>query len=278
MQSADASIGSGGPEQRPAEEIDTTVSHVARIWNYWLGGKDNYPVDRQVGDQILEMLPDVATLARASRAFLSRSVRFLASEAGVRQFLDIGTGLPTVDNTHEVAQRIAPDSKIVYVDNDPLVLAHARALLTSTAEGETSYIHADLRAPETILKKAAETLDFDQPVALILMGIVEFITDDEAAYDIVSRLKRRLCSGSFLTLYDGTNVIHKEASDQIVEVWNNSGNAPLALRTPEQIGRFFDGMEILEPGVVSVSRWRPEATPWGAPDEVDAFGAVGRKP
>ncbi|KAB2344088.1 SAM-dependent methyltransferase [Actinomadura rudentiformis] len=274
MRSADTPIDTGGQ----AEEIDTTVSHVARIWNYWLGGKDNYPVDREVGDQILEMLPDVAILARASRAFLSRSVRFLAGEAGVRQFLDIGTGLPTVDNTHEVAQRVAPDSRVVYVDNDPLVLAHARALLTSTPEGETAYIHADLRDPETILTKAAGMLDFDQPVALILMGIVEFITDDKQAYDIVNRLKDRLCSGSFLTLYDGTNVVHREASDQIVEVWNNSGNAPLTLRTPDQIRHFFDGMEILEPGVVSVSRWRPEATPWGEPEEVDAFGAVARKP
>ncbi|MFG2005353.1 SAM-dependent methyltransferase [Spirillospora sp. NPDC048911] len=276
MESADAPKRESVPG--PTEEIDTRVSHVARIWNYWLGGKDNYPVDRQVGDQILEMLPDVATLARASRAFLSRAVRFLATEAGVRQFLDIGTGLPTVDNTHEVAQRVAPDSKIVYVDNDPLVLAHARALLTSTRQGATAYIHEDLLNPEQILEKAAATLDFDRPVALMLMGIVEFVPDDEQAYDIVRRLKDRLCPGSFLTLYDGTNVIHKEASDQIVEVWNSSGNARLALRTPDQIGRFFDGLELLDPGVVSVSRWRPEATPWGEPDEVDAFGAVGRKP
>ncbi|MEU5882551.1 SAM-dependent methyltransferase [Spirillospora sp. NPDC047279] len=262
----------------PAHEgIDTSVSHVARIWNYWLGGKDNYPVDREVGDQILEMLPDVATLARASRAFLSRAVRHLTADLGVRQFLDIGTGLPTVDNTHEVAQSIAPDSKVVYVDNDPLVLVHARALLTSTPEGATSYIDADLRDPASIMDKAADLLDFDRPIALFLMGIVEFITDDDEAYDIVERLKSRLCPGSFLTLYDGTNTVHKEASDQIVEVWNQSGNAPLTLRTPDQITRFFDGMEILDPGVVSVSRWRPEATPWGEPAEVDAFGAVGRK-
>jgi O-methyltransferase involved in polyketide biosynthesis len=265
-------------EKDLAEGIDTNVSHVARIWNYWLGGKDYYPVDQQVGDQILEMLPDVATLARASRAFLSRAVRHLAGEAGVRQFLDIGTGLPTVDNTHEVAQRVAPDAKIVYVDNDPLVLAHARALLTSTPDGVTAYIDADLRDPEKILRIAGETLDFDRPVALMLMGIVEFITDDEQAYDIVARLLERLAPGSYLVMYDGTNVIHREASDQIVEVWNGSGNAPLVLRSPEQIGRFFHGMDLVEPGLVSVSRWRPEATPWGDPDEVDAFGAVGRKP
>jgi S-adenosyl methyltransferase len=265
-------------EKDLAEGIDTSVSHVARIWNYWLGGKDNYPVDQQVGDQILEMLPDVATLARASRAFLSRAVRFLAGEAGVRQFLDIGTGLPTVDNTHEVAQRVAPDAKIVYVDNDPLVLAHARALLTSTPTGATAYIDADLRDPGTILESAAGALDFSRPVALMLMGIVEFITDDEQAYAIVAQLMERLCSGSYLVMYDGTNVIHRESSDQIVEVWNSSGNAPLVLRSPPQIGQFFQGLDLVEPGLVSVSRWRPEATPWGDPDEVDAFGAVGRKP
>jgi hypothetical protein len=260
------------------EGIDTTVSHVARIWNYWLGGRDNYPVDREVGDQIVKLLPDVPVLARASRAFLTRSVKYLAGEAGVRQFLDIGTGLPTVDNTHEVAQRIAPESRIVYVDNDPLVLAHARALLTSAPGGATAYIDADLRDPERILRMAAHTLDFDEPIALMLMGIVEFLTDDEEAYAVVGRLVEALPSGSYLVMYDGTNVVHREASDRIVEVWNGSGNAPLVLRSPKQIGRFFDGLELVDPGLVSVSRWRPEAMPWGEPDEVDAFGAVGRKP
>jgi S-adenosyl methyltransferase len=259
------------------EGIDTSVSHVARIWNYWLGGTDNYAVDREIGDQIVAMLPDVPVLARASRAFLARAVRYLAGAAGIRQFLDIGTGLPTVDNTHEVAQRVAPESKIVYVDNDPLVLVHARALLTSAPEGATAYIDADLREPEKILSMAAETLDFSRPVALMLMGIVEFLTDDDEAYRIVARLVEDLPSGSYLVMYDGTNVVHKEASDRIVEVWNSAGNAPLVLRSPAQIGRFFDGMELVEPGLVSVSRWRPEAKPWGEPDEVDAFGAVGRK-
>ncbi|TNY38267.1 SAM-dependent methyltransferase [Thermomonospora catenispora] len=259
-------------------DIDTSVSHVARIWNYWLGGKDNFEIDRQVGDQILQMLPDVARLARASRMYLNRVVWHLAAEAGVRQFLDIGTGLPTVDNTHEVAQRAAPESRIVYVDHDPLVLAHARALLTSTPEGKTDYVHADLREPEKILTEARRTLDFDKPVALILMGVLEFITDDEEAYSIVRRLMEALPSGSYLAMYDGTNVVHREASDRIVEVWNASGNAPLVLRTPEQIGRFFEGLEILEPGVVSVTHWRPEIPPGGEPDAVDAFGAVGRKP
>jgi len=265
-------------EQGPGPEIDITVSHVARIWNYWLGGKDNYPVDREVGDQILGMLPDVARLARASRLFLNRVVWYLADEAGIRQFIDIGTGLPTVDNTHEVAQRAAPESRIVYVDNDPLVLAHAQALLTSTPEGSTAYIDADLHHPERILEGAAQTLDFTQPIGLTLMGILEFITDDDEAYSIVQRLLAALPSGSFFAMYDGTNVIHGDASDRIVEVWNASGNAGLVLRSPQQIATFFDGLELVEPGVVSVTRWRPEVIVEEAAEAVDAFGAVGRKP
>ncbi|TDD65516.1 SAM-dependent methyltransferase [Actinomadura darangshiensis] len=263
-------------EQRPGPGIDTSVPQVARIWNYWLGGKDNYPVDREVGDQILGMLPDVARLARASRLFLNRVVWYLAAEAGIRQFVDIGTGLPTVDNTHEVAQRAAPESRIVYVDNDPSVLEHAKGLLTSTPEGNTAYIHADLREPEVILEGAAETLDLGEPVAFTLMGILEFVPDDDQAYGIVRRLLDAVPPGSHFAMYDGTNVIHGEASDRIVDVWNTSGNAPLVLRTPEEIGRFFDGLELVEPGVVPVTDWRPDA-PSGI-EPVDAFGAVGRKP
>ncbi|QFG26042.1 SAM-dependent methyltransferase [Actinomadura sp. WMMB 499] len=260
-------------DQAPAPGVDTTVPQVARIWNYWLGGKDNFPVDREIGDRILRMLPDVARLARASRLYLNRVVWFLAAEAGVRQFIDIGAGLPTVDNTHEVAQRAAPDSRIVYVDNDPMVLAHAKALLTSTPEGRTAYCHADLRDPERILEAAAETLDLGEPVALMLMGVLEFVPDDDEAYPIVRRLVDALTPGSYLAVCDGTNVVHGAESDRIVEVWNASGNAPLVLRTPEGIARFFEGLEILRPGVVPVTRWRPEHPS----DDVDAYGAVGRK-
>jgi hypothetical protein len=195
----------------------------------------------------------------------------------VRQFLDIGPGLPTEDNTHEVAQRIAPESRIVYVDNDPLVLAHAHALLTSTPEGACGYLDADLRDPDRILEGAAQTLDFSEPIALMLMGIVEFITDHAQAYRIVAHLREALPSGSYLVMYDGTNVIHGEASDEIVRVWNQSGNAPLVLRTPEQITAFLDGLEIVEPGVVPVNLWRPEPGPWEI-EAVDAYGAVGYKP
>ncbi len=173
-------------ESQQAPKLDTNVPQTARIWNYWLGGKDNFAVDREVGDQIFQAYPDIVENARAARAFLVRAVSYLAGEAGVRQFLDIGTGLPTANNTHEVAQRIAPESRIVYVDNDPLVLVHARALLTSTPEGATEYIDADLREPDKILAAAAKLLDFSKPVALMLFGVVEFITDDDEAYGIVN--------------------------------------------------------------------------------------------
>jgi O-methyltransferase involved in polyketide biosynthesis len=256
-------------------EIDTSVPHSARIWNYWLGGKDNYPVDREAGDQYREAFPQVVDVARASRAFLTRTVRWLAGEAGVRQFLDIGTGLPTADNTHEVAQRIAPDSRVVYVDNDPVVLAHARALLTST-QGVTAYVDADLHDPDTILDAAARTLDFGQPVALMLMGILGHFDYDEAR-SIVKRLLDPLASGSYLTLNDGTNIISEKFA-QAQEIYNRSGAVPYHLRSPDQIAGFFEGLELVDPGFVSVPRWRPDPADGDQPAELDAFGAVGRKP
>jgi len=265
-----------------APEINTSVPQSARIWNYWLGGKDNYEVDRAAGDQFIEVFPGIVEVARASRQFLIRAVTFLAGEAGVRQFLDVGTGLPTENNTHEVAQRVAPDARIVCVDNDPLVLAHARALLTSTPEGVTSYIHADLREPEAILKSAAETLDFSEPVALILLGILGHVTDGNEARSVVKRLVDALPSGSYLALYDGTSVIDMAGSEAQDE-YNESGAVPYVLRTPAQITEFFDGLELVEPGVVSLPRWRPDPAEAGAEDggepaELDAFGGVGRKP
>jgi hypothetical protein len=174
--------------QKRLPDIDTSKAHTARVWNYWLGGKDNYLVDREVGEQIRAVLPDIVDAARAQRGFLVRVVRYLAAEAGVRQFLDIGTGLPTANNTHEVAQATAPGSRIVYVDNDPVIMTHARALLTSTPDGVTDYVHADLRDPDTILREAARTLDLTQPIALMLLGIVEHILDTDEAYAIVHHL------------------------------------------------------------------------------------------
>jgi hypothetical protein len=261
-------------QQQP--EIDTSVPQTARIWNYWLGGKDNFPVDRAVGDQILKAFPAIVENARASRAFLVRAVGYLAGEAGIGQFLDIGTGLPTANNTHQVAQRVAPESRIVYVDNDPIVLAHARALLTSTPDGATDYLDADLRDPERILQEAARTLDLTQPVAIMLMGILGHIEDDDQARSIVGRLLDGVPSGSYLTMNDGT-----DTSEEVVEaarIWNQSANPTYHLRSPDRIARFFDGLELVEPGVVSPPRWRPEPSPSGLPAEIDSFGGVGRKP
>jgi O-methyltransferase involved in polyketide biosynthesis len=263
---------------RNARELDTNVPQSARVWNYWLGGKDNFAADREIGDQIRRMNPHIVEIARAARAFLIRAVTYLTREEGIRQFLDIGTGLPTANNTHEVAQSVAPQSRIVYVDHDPLVLAHARALLVSTPEGATDYVDADLREPDKILQAAAKALDFNQPIALILLGITGHITDDDEAYGIVGRLLAALPSGSYLVIYDDTNVIYPEAMDEMVRQWNDSGENPRVNRTPERLARFFDGLEILEPGVVSVTRWRPEQAEVGEIPEVDDFGGVGRKP
>ncbi|MEU8802115.1 SAM-dependent methyltransferase [Spirillospora sp. NPDC048819] len=258
--------------------IDKSVPHSARIWNYWLGGKDNYPVDRAAGDQYRETFPGVVDVARASRLFLTRSVRYLAAEAGIRQFLDVGTGLPTVDNTHEVAQRVAPDARVVYVDNDPLVLVHARALLTSTPEGHTDYIEADLHDPGHILDVAAKTLDFTRPVGLILSGIMGHVPDGDEARSIVRALLDPLPSGSHLSLNDGTSVVAGEAVEDAQKDYNEGGSVPYQLRSPEEIGHFFDGLELVEPGLVSCPLWRPESAALGAAAPVDAFGAVGRKP
>ncbi|MGH8835828.1 MAG: SAM-dependent methyltransferase [Actinomycetes bacterium] len=256
-------------------ELNTSVPQSARIWNYWLGGKDNFPVDRAAGDQYREVFPGIVDIARASRGFLVRSVRYLAGEAGIRQFLDIGTGLPTFDNTHEVAQRIAPESRVVYVDNDPFVLAHARALLTSTAEGATQYIHADLREPDKILEDAAQTLDFTEPVALMLSGVLGHVSDFDEARSIVKRLMNALPSGSYLAINDGTNVVNT-AFEQAQKFYNESGAIPYNLRGPKEIAQFFDGLELVQPGVVSCPRWRPD--PGDPGTELDAFGGVGRKP
>jgi O-methyltransferase involved in polyketide biosynthesis len=259
----------------PAAKLDTSTPHSARIWNYWLGGKDNFAVDRQVGDEILATLPDVADLARASRGFLTRSVAFMTN-AGIRQFLDIGTGLPTANNTHEVAQSIAPDSRVVYVDNDPLVLVHARALLVGSPEGATAYIDADLRDPGRILREAAETLDFTQPVAVTLMGILHHVTDSTQAQSVLNQLTAAVPSGSYLAFSHATNVVHGAASDAVVEQWNEVGGEPIVLRHPDELAAFCTGLQIVEPGVVSVSRWRADGAD-APPVEVDEFGVVARK-
>jgi len=269
---------SPAPGRPSSPQIDTTVPQSARIWNYWLGGKDYFPVDRAVGEQFREVFPGIADVARASRGFLTRAVGYLAGEAGIRQFLDIGTGLPSANNTHQVAQRIAPESRIVYVDNDPVVLVHARALLTSTPQGATDYIDADVREPDEILKAAPRTLDLARPTALMLMGILGHVIDDAEARSIIERLLAALPSGSYLALYDGTDT--DKAGVETQDRYNQSGAVPYRLRSPEQIASFFDGLELVEPGVVWCSQWRPDPADavGGLPAQVHAVGGVGRKP
>jgi O-methyltransferase involved in polyketide biosynthesis len=206
-------------------------------------------------------------------------VRFLAGEAGIRQFLDIGTGLPTQDNTHQVAQRIAPESRIVYVDNDPLVLVHARALLISTPQGASEYIEADLHEPATILATAAQTLDFTQPVAIMLLGIMHFIQDDDELQTIIDRLLEAVPSGSYIAVANTTTAVNGELTAEAVRVWNLDAQPKLKLRTPERIAGFFRDLEVVEPGWVSCSRWRPDPNPDGSlPNEVDQWAGVLRKP
>ncbi|WP_049568825.1 SAM-dependent methyltransferase [Streptomyces sp. SBT349] len=264
------------PDQ-PSPEIDISVHHSARVWNYLLGGKDNYEVDRTAGDRLAAAFPGMVALTRHSRAFIGRVVRHLTEEEGIRQFLDIGTGLPTVDNTHEVAQSIAPESRVVYVDNDPLVLVHATALLTSTPQGACDYVHADARDPERILHEAARTLDFSRPVGLMLMGILGLIEDDDEARSIVTRLTDALAPGSFLGLNDGTTTDPAYVNG-LSKLNKRPGAIPYTPRSPQQISRYFDGLDLLEPGVISVSRWRLGALPFGLPEEVAGYGGLARKP
>lgn len=263
----------------PTAGIDSRVPHNARIWNYWLGGKDNFAADRQIGDQVLAVYPEIVEVARASRQFLIRVVRYLAGEVGIRQFLDIGTGLPTADHTHEVAQRVDPACRVVYVDNDPQVLVHARALLTSSPEGVTDYLEADVRDPERILREARRTLDFSQPIAIMMLGILGAVIDYQEATSVVRRLTAAVPVGSYLVINDGTNVISGERRDAATQISFDAGAAYVA-RTPEQIAGFFGGLELLDPGVVSTSRWRPELAgpdaPAGRPAEVDDFCGVAR--
>jgi S-adenosyl methyltransferase len=261
-----------GPQ---ADKIQAHLPHSARVWNHLLGGKDNYAADRAVGEQILRLFPAIAEIARIQRYFLARAVRFLAGEAGIRQFLDIGTGLPTVDNTHEVAQQVAPESRIVYVDNDPLVLVHAQALLTSSAEGRCDYVDADVRDPETILEHAARTLDFTKPVGLTMLGILGQLPDEDDPQAIVARLLEALPSGSYLALCDGTDT--DEALNEAIKVYNANSASSYHLRSPERIARFFDGLELEEPGVVAASRWRPDVAPIDLDKDVHVHGGVGRK-
>ncbi|WP_033338687.1 SAM-dependent methyltransferase [Catenuloplanes japonicus] len=255
-------------------KMDSTVPHSARIWNYWLGGKDNFEADRAAGDVVIAHIPDIPIGAKSERAFLKRAVSFLVNDAGIRQFLDVGTGLPSADNTHEVAQSLDPACRVLYVDNDPLVMAHARALLTSTPEGACGYVEADLRDPETILESARQTLDFSQPIGLMLLGVVNHIMDDDVAYGSVARLVQAMPAGSYLVLTHSTAEIHGEPMLRAMRETTERGGTPIRARTRVELEGFFDGLDLLEPGVVTCSRWRP--APDSAEPEVYLFGGVAR--
>ncbi|WP_067664317.1 SAM-dependent methyltransferase [Nocardia miyunensis] len=265
-----------GDEGEPVAEIDVDTPQAARIWNYWMGGQDNYPSDRAAGDAVAAVYPDIVRMARLSREFLIKVVSYLAAEAGIRQFIDIGTGLPNMQNTHEVAQDIAPESRIVYVDNDPLVLAHARALLTGTSPGGvTTYVSADYHDPDRILERAARVLDLSHPTAVLFMGVMGYEPDLAVVRDIVGRLITPMSAGSHLVLWDGTDTgdAVREGGRKLVE----AGGAPYVLRSPEQLASCFEGLEMVEPGMVRITDWRPVRR-IGTTEPLDAYGAVARKP
>jgi hypothetical protein len=260
----------------PPRDIDTSVPHIARIYNYWLGGKDNFAVDREAAERVMQATPTVFPGVRANRAFLGRAVRHLAADAGIRQFLDIGTGIPSADNTHEVAQAAAPDSRVVYVDNDPIVLTHARALLTSVT-GTTAYLDADVRDPAAILAGTAATLDFSQPVAVMLVAIMHCVPDDDDPYGIVRTLMDAVPSGSYLTLSQPARDMVPEHSAQAEAALTQAMRQKVQFRTHAEVSRFFDGLELLQPGVVALPEWRPDEPVDPDSPVTGMWGGVGRK-
>ena len=257
--------------------LDTQHAHSARVYNYWLGGKDHFAADREAAERAIEANPGIVADVRANRAFLVRAVRYLTTECGIRQFLDIGTGLPTAGNTHEVAQAVAPAARIVYVDNDPVVLSHARALLTSSHEGATAYLEADLRDTAAILREAARTLDFSEPTALMLLIVLHLIPDTDDPYGTVAALVRALPSGSYLVLSHPASDIRAAQMAEMTRRVNERMSGPRAtMRDRAAVTRFFDGLELLEPGVVQPQQWRPEPGVV-SPDQVTAWCGVAHK-
>ncbi len=259
--------------------FDASVPNPARVWNYWLGGKDNFAADREVGDRVMAALPTMPKIARWARRFLVDAVYQLVTVHGVRQFLDIGSGLPTADNTHEVAQRAAPDARIVYVDHDPVVLNHAHALLKSTPEGKTDYIQADLRDTGAIIDAAARTLDLRQPIAVLLLGVLHFIPDAEDPYAILSRLMDRLPSGSYLVIGHGASDMVPVAAEEMMALYNERSPVKIKLRSRAEVAPFFDGLEPVGRGLVRLdSWWGTEAVEGDTASGLAGYVGIARKP
>jgi S-adenosyl methyltransferase len=274
--SADPGPALEGSWRGQSVEIDTSVAHPARVYDYWLGGKDNFAADREAAERVLAVTPGLRERVRANRDFLARVVRYLAGPAGIHQFLDLGTGIPSANNTHEVAQSANPSARIVYVDNDPIVLTHARALLTSTRPGSTDYIQADLRDPELILAEARRTLDFEQPVAVMLLGVLHLVADDEDPWGIVDRIMSAVPAGSYLAISHPALEIHPGQAEA-QRRYNERVSTPQTLRTHDDVARFFAHLELVEPGLVQVHQWRPDQDAADVDDAPTAHGGVGRK-
>ncbi|MFD5779293.1 SAM-dependent methyltransferase [Streptomyces sp. NPDC126933] len=262
------------------DRIDTTKPHPARVYDWLLGGKDNYPVDEEMAQQLLALDARGPDMARVNRAFMHRATRWLGTEGGVRQYLDIGTGIPTEPNLHQIAQQVAPDSRIVYTDNDPIVLRHAEALLRSTPEGLTEYVQADAREPETIIEAAGKILDLSRPVALSLVALLHFISDADGAHELVRRLLDPLPSGSYLVLSHVTGDFDPLSADQATELYERRG-LTLAPRSRDEFAAFFKGLDLIEPGVSLAADWRPElgeVVPVPGDEPIPGYAGVARKP
>ena len=266
------------PRQDASAEIDTGLAHPARIYDYWLGGKDNFAADREAGDRAVEANPDILRGVRANRRFLGHAVRYLAREARIRQFLDIGTGLPAVDNTHEVAQAVAPDARVVYVDNDPIVLAHGRALLTSAPEGHTAFIDGDARNTAAVLEGASRHLDFSQPVAILALMVLQHIPDSDDPQRIVARLVDAMPPGSYLVVSDTASDIRPEVVAESQRRLNARMAGRQTRRTREEIQQYFTGLEMVQPGLVTLNRWRPAPDDPDPGEDIAAYCGIGHKP
>ena len=266
--------------QASTHGLDTGTAHVARVYDYWLGGKDNFEADRRYGDDLEKRVPSIRITARMNRLFLGRAVRYLVAEAGVRQFLDIGTGLPTADNTHQVAQEVAPESRVVYTDNDPMVLAHARALLTGSPGGRTAYLDADLRSPRDILDSTelAATLDLHEPVAVMLLAVLHLVSNDAVAYPTIETLVKAMPSGSYLVISHATGDFWPQGRVDAANATNKAHNVDFRFRSHAEVSRFFTGLHLVDPGIVPVTQWRPDGGPTADPADSNLWAGIARVP